>query len=97
MSDAKSKPAKPTVKPTRYEISERVGGNSIVGGQTPNVEPISWKPAATVEANGAHAALRQYVDGLGDKFTGGTLRAVPVSNITQVTAKIETQRKLTLA
>lgn len=97
----KPTPAKPA-KPTRYEISR--GVDWTLPGETDQAlaaleesTTIAWLPVATVEASSAPAALRQWADSQGDKFGGGPLRAVPVGNIKQVDAKLETTRTLTLA
>lgn len=81
-------------RPTVYEISRQGASAAIdeAGARQP-----SWEPVGRIETvRGALYALRFWAEQQGDKFAGGRLRAVPVSNITEREITVETKRQLTL-
>lgn len=57
----------------------------------------AWRPQGTIQTtHGAPAAIKAWAEQQGEKFTGGTLRAIPTSRITERDVTVETRRQLTL-
>lgn len=88
-------------KPTTYEVSRYHPGTT--GREVPGANakapdrPSMWEPVGTYRSTtGADGAIRAYCELQNEKFTGGTLRAVPTSRITERDVTVETKRQVTL-
>lgn len=85
---AKDTPPKKQSAPREYEISVKTSAE-------PPAVPTYQRQGVT-HATSAAGAIRAWCEAEGEKFTGGTVRAVPTGYITEAVVQVETKRQLTL-
>lgn len=90
---SRTRAEKTEATPTAYEVSRYHPGETA--GAPPR--PSMWEPVGTYRSTrGADGAIRAYCELQTEAFTGGTLRAVPTSRITERDVTVQTRRQLHL-
>lgn len=87
-------PLKPKRKPTRYEVQRRI---DLGGLDHPTWEQLEVIPAASARAALTKWAEAQEPDALATDNLNVTLRAIPVSRITQSVLAVEQRSTLTFS
>lgn len=91
---SRTRAEKTEATPTAYEVSLACA-TAQIGDD--GERSHAWQPVGLIETRGgAGNAIRRWCEQQGESFTGGTLRAVPTSRITERDVTVQTRRQLTL-